>query len=104
MRRDENKKFKVPYCWQLVMLLSLNNEQNSVFVEFTEPSGVEAFLNADLKPTFDGKELITMTKFVFIGISTSFADEEVAQRGLLRDENQGERPHWQGCRSKTGQL
>ncbi len=45
MRRDEEKKFK-----------------GSVFVEFTEMSGVEAFLNADPKPKWDGKDLVIMSK------------------------------------------
>ncbi|KAF9255077.1 hypothetical protein L218DRAFT_884893 [Marasmius fiardii PR-910] len=58
MRRDEEKKFK-----------------NSVFVEFTEPSGVDAFLNADPKPTFDGKELLIMTK-------EAYCEMKIKEKGL----------------------
>ncbi|KAL0571289.1 hypothetical protein V5O48_010680 [Marasmius crinis-equi] len=58
MRRDEDKKFK-----------------NSVFVEFTEPSGVQAFLNADPKPTFDGKELLVMTK-------EDYCEMKIKEKGL----------------------
>lgn len=36
--------------------------KNSVFVEFKNKAGLDAFLNADPKPTFDGKELLTMSK------------------------------------------
>ena len=38
--------------------------QSSVFVEFTEPAGVDAFLMATPKPTWEGKELLIMTKCV----------------------------------------
>ncbi|KAL0060899.1 hypothetical protein AAF712_012292 [Marasmius tenuissimus] len=58
MRRDEDKKFK-----------------NSVFVEFTEPSGVQAFLSADPKPTFDGKELLTMSK-------EDYCEMKIKEKGL----------------------
>ncbi len=47
MRRDEDKAFK-----------------GSVFVEFTEQAGVEAFLTADPKPKFGDEELLCMTKYV----------------------------------------
>ncbi|CAE6360046.1 unnamed protein product, partial [Rhizoctonia solani] len=36
--------------------------QNSVFVEFDDFSSVKAFLEADPKPTFEGTELLTMSK------------------------------------------
>ncbi|CAE6475015.1 unnamed protein product [Rhizoctonia solani] len=45
MRRTEQKVFK-----------------NSVFVEFDDFSSVKAFLEADPKPTFEGTELLTMSK------------------------------------------
>ncbi|KAF8679796.1 the RNA-binding Lupus La protein [Rhizoctonia solani] len=45
MRRTEQKVFK-----------------NSVFVEFDDFSSVKAFLEADPKPTFEGAELVTMSK------------------------------------------
>ena len=34
-----------------------------MFVEFTEPEGVDAFLKAEPKPSWDGKELVIMTKY-----------------------------------------
>lgn len=40
----------------------LNTEQNSVFAEFVDFSSVDAFLKADPKPTFEGKELLIMSK------------------------------------------
>jgi lupus La protein len=42
----------------------LNCRQNSVFVEFAEFDSVKRFLEADPKPTFDGSELLTMSKCV----------------------------------------
>ncbi|CAE6477632.1 unnamed protein product [Rhizoctonia solani] len=45
MRRTEQKVFK-----------------NSVFVEFDDFSSVKAFLEADPKPSFEGTELLTMSK------------------------------------------
>lgn len=49
MRRiDKSKEFK-----------------GSVFVEFTDFETVDKFLNADPKPTWEGKELLIMTKWVF---------------------------------------
>lgn len=38
--------------------------QGSVFVEFTDFKSVEAFLNADPKPSWNGEELKIMTKYV----------------------------------------
>lgn len=38
------------------------NLQGSVFVEFEDMKTVEAFLNADPKPSWDGTELLTMSK------------------------------------------
>ena len=38
--------------------------QGSVFVEFADFKSVEAFLNADPKPAWDGKELLIMSKCV----------------------------------------
>ncbi|KAG7441259.1 uncharacterized protein BT62DRAFT_956111 [Guyanagaster necrorhizus] len=58
MRRDEAKKFK-----------------HSVFVEFTEMSGVEAFLNADPKPTWEGKDLVIMSK-------EDYCQMKVKEKGL----------------------
>jgi len=37
-----------------------------VFTEFVEYKSVEAFLNADPKPTWDGKELLTMSKEAYV--------------------------------------
>lgn len=39
-----------------------NLPQGSVFVEFDDMSSVESFLNADPKPTWEGKELLIMSK------------------------------------------
>ncbi|KAF5370969.1 hypothetical protein D9757_009893 [Collybiopsis confluens] len=58
MRRDEDKTFK-----------------GSVFVEFTEPSGVEAFLKADPNPTWHGIELATMTK-------DAYCEMKIKEKGL----------------------
>ena len=41
-------------------------KQGSVFVEFDDMSAVEKFLNADPKPTWEGKELLIMSKCVRI--------------------------------------
>lgn len=61
MRRDENKTFKVGslICQGVNLLIY---KQNSVFVEFADFKSVEAFLKADPKPTWDGKELLIMSK------------------------------------------
>ena len=49
MRRiDKSKEFK-----------------GSVFVEFTDFKTVEKFLNVDPRPTWEGKELLVMTKYAF---------------------------------------
>ena len=49
MRRiDKSKEFK-----------------GSVFVEFTDFETVDKFLNADNKPSWEGKELLVMSKCVF---------------------------------------
>ena len=39
-------------------------EQGSVFVEFADYKSVEAFLNADPKPSWNGEELLIMTKYI----------------------------------------
>ncbi len=41
-------------------------KQGSVFVEFDDMSSVEKFLTADPKPTWEGKELLTMSKCVCV--------------------------------------
>lgn len=40
--------------------------QGSVFTEFVEYKSVEAFLNADPKPAWDGKELLIMSKEAYV--------------------------------------
>ncbi|KAG8909038.1 hypothetical protein FRB99_000141 [Tulasnella sp. 403] len=40
--------------------------KNSAFCEFKTKAGAEAFLSADPKPTFDGKELLTMSKDAYV--------------------------------------
>ncbi|KAL4077429.1 hypothetical protein J3A83DRAFT_4087792 [Scleroderma citrinum] len=59
MRRVEgNKEFK-----------------GSVFVEFTDASSVDAFLNADPKPSWNGEELLIMTK-------EAYCDMKIKEKGL----------------------
>ncbi|KAF5353435.1 hypothetical protein D9756_008032 [Leucocoprinus leucothites] len=58
MRRDEEKKFK-----------------GSVFVEFADFSSVENFLKADPKPTWDGKELLIMSK-------EDYCEMKIKEKGL----------------------
>jgi len=49
MRRvDKSKEFK-----------------GSIFTEFTDFETVDKFVNADPRPTWEGKELLVMTKCVF---------------------------------------
>jgi hypothetical protein len=38
--------------------------QGSVFVEFSDFSSVEVFLKADPKPSWNGEDLLIMTKYV----------------------------------------
>ncbi|KAI0289902.1 hypothetical protein B0F90DRAFT_1825756 [Multifurca ochricompacta] len=40
--------------------------KGSVFTEFVEYKGVEAFLKADPQPSWDGKELLTMSKEAYV--------------------------------------
>ncbi|KAG6917135.1 hypothetical protein DXG01_003725 [Tephrocybe rancida] len=58
MRRGEDKKFK-----------------NSVFAEFADFAHVDVFLNADPKPTFDGKELLIMSK-------DAYCEMKIKEKGL----------------------
>ncbi|KAF9461375.1 hypothetical protein BDZ94DRAFT_818214 [Collybia nuda] len=58
MRRDEDKKFK-----------------SSVFAEFADFKTVDVFLNADPKPSWDGKELLIMTK-------EAYCDMKIKEKGL----------------------
>lgn len=37
--------------------------QGSVFVEFADMKSAQDFLNADPKPSWDGKELLIMSKY-----------------------------------------
>ena len=48
--------------WRLAGINLLVSLQGSVFVEFTDASSVDAFLNADPKPSWNGEELLIMTK------------------------------------------
>lgn len=45
--------------------MSTDGMQSSVFVEFDDMSAVEKFLSADPKPTWEGKELLIMSKCDF---------------------------------------
>ncbi|GLB44463.1 putative protein with domain in the RNA-binding Lupus La protein; unknown function [Lyophyllum shimeji] len=58
MRRDENKKFK-----------------GSVFAEFAEFETVDKFLKADPKPSWDGNELLIMTK-------DAYCEMKIKEKGL----------------------
>ncbi|KNZ71906.1 La like protein [Termitomyces sp. J132] len=58
MRRTEDKKFK-----------------NSVFAEFADFATVDVFLKADPKPTFEGKELLIMTK-------DAYCEMKIKEKGL----------------------
>jgi lupus La protein len=56
-------------CAFLVLVQSLRTSevsQGSVFAEFVEYKGVEAFLNADPKPVWDDKELLIMSKEAYV--------------------------------------
>jgi len=68
MRRvDGTKAFKV--CPSPVYPLHLrisDYTQGSVFTEYLDHKSVEKFLNAEPKPTWDGKELLIMTKEAYV--------------------------------------
>ncbi|KAI6017863.1 hypothetical protein EDC04DRAFT_470939 [Pisolithus marmoratus] len=49
--------------------------KGSVFVEFATMSSVETFLNADPKPTWNGEELLTMSK-------GAYCDMKIKEKGL----------------------
>ncbi|KAF7322731.1 hypothetical protein HMN09_00051900 [Mycena chlorophos] len=59
MRRDKDKKFKL-----------------SVFAEFTSIDTVAAFVNADPKPSFEGTELLVMSK-------QDYCDMKIREKGLV---------------------
>lgn len=64
MRRDEKKQFKVSFpLFYLSVHQCVIFHQGSVFVEFADSTSVDAFLKADPKPTWEGKELLTMSKY-----------------------------------------
>lgn len=74
MRRiDKSKEFK-----------------GSVFVEFTDFKLVNKFLDADPKPTWEGKELLIMTKWVLsssrIGLSLVYPPREEYCRMKIREK------------------
>ena len=58
--------------------------QGSVFVEFDDMSAVEAFLNADPKPSWEGTELLIMSKWVLILRSRSALLIVEAERRIAR--------------------
>ncbi|KAF8882863.1 hypothetical protein BD779DRAFT_1663261 [Infundibulicybe gibba] len=58
MRRDEDKKFK-----------------GSVFAEFADFNTVDAFLTSDPKPSWDGSDLLIMTK-------EAYCDMKIKEKGL----------------------
>ncbi|CDO75997.1 hypothetical protein BN946_scf184780.g4 [Trametes cinnabarina] len=49
--------------------------KGSVFVEFADYKSVEAFLNADPKPTWEGQELLIMSK-------EAYCDMKIKEKGL----------------------
>lgn len=97
MRRDEEKKFKVRSIIRTTTSAYnlCNDAQGSVFVEFADFSSVEAFLKADPKPTWEGKELLIMSKYVLPLITLGYS--LIIQQGrLLRNEDQRKGSHRQG--------
>ena len=72
MRRiDGNKQFKACYSndKKNFVLMFL---QGSVFVEFADMKSVEVFLHADPKLSWDGAELLIMSKCELLPLPTSF--------------------------------
>ena len=66
MRRvDGKKEFKIYsiYYHMLYRTSFIPFRQGSVFVEFADVVGVDAFLNADPKPSWKGDELLSATRF-----------------------------------------
>lgn len=63
MRRTDDKKFK-----------------NSVFVEFSSVEDAKKFLEADPKPTYNGTELLTMSKNAYI-------EMKAAEHGFANNAN-----------------
>ena len=63
-RMDGTKEFKVRVCVCCVCDWARMNAspQGSVFVEFADFKSVGAFLDADPKPTWNGEELLIMSK------------------------------------------
>lgn len=74
-RMDKSKEFK-----------------GSVFVEFTDFETIDKFINADSKPTWEGKELLVMTKCVsgspqilrrsIDTIREAYCDMKIKEKGL----------------------
>ena len=67
MRRiDGKKEFKASLFIYLIPLFNIAEAlvvmKGSVFVEFADASSVDAFLNADPKPSWNDEELLIMTK------------------------------------------
>ena len=54
-------------AWQIArrFLLLINVRQGSVFVEFADMSAAERFLSTDPKPSWNGSELVIMSKSAF---------------------------------------
>lgn len=76
MRRvDKSKEFK-----------------GSAFVEFTDFETIDKFVNADPKPTWEGKELLVMTKCVFVSswitrrliviLREAYCEMKIKEKGL----------------------
>ena len=47
--------------------------KGSVFVEFADFKDVDAFLKADPKPTWNGSELLIMSKSVLVSSASNYA-------------------------------
>jgi lupus La protein len=66
--------------------------KGSVFTEFAELESVDKFVNADPKPTFEGQELVVMTKYgIFCTVSNillngisreAYCDMKIKEKGL----------------------
>lgn len=60
----ETKSSRSPCSYSMSDATYLTTRQGSVFVEFADISSVETFLSAQPKPSWNGNELVIMTKYV----------------------------------------
>ncbi|PCH43220.1 hypothetical protein WOLCODRAFT_138250 [Wolfiporia cocos MD-104 SS10] len=67
--------------------------KGSVFVEFADYKSVEAFLNADPKPSWNGEELLIMSK-------EAYCEMKIKEKGLTGKAAQGKRQALAGPKSR----